>query len=116
MVWKLRRFEHRGKDSAPADVTSEELIEFLEPLVTPARAQRIRQVLPRPAYQAWLLSLRPEKLVGLLVKKRQILHAVFWLLLHPSHPLQTRHEVWCRYHIIQCAGGERALIPDASGG
>ena len=46
---KSRRFEHRGKDSALADVTSEQLIEFLEPLVTPARAQRIRQVLHRPA-------------------------------------------------------------------
>ena len=55
----LRRFEHRGKESAPADATSEQLIEFLEPLVTPARAQRIRQVHHRPAQQAWLLSSRP---------------------------------------------------------
>ncbi|KAK9827619.1 hypothetical protein WJX81_007118 [Elliptochloris bilobata] len=38
------RFEHRGKDLVPANITSEELIEFLQPLVTPARAQRIRQV------------------------------------------------------------------------
>ena len=58
-VCKSRRFVHRGKDSAPAEVTSEQLIQFLEPLVTPARAQRIRQVLHRPAYQARLLSLRP---------------------------------------------------------
>ncbi len=38
-----RRFLHKGKDSEPSEVSSAELIAFLEPLVTPARVQRIRQ-------------------------------------------------------------------------